>query len=78
MIGVECVLVLVLVFIDIMNDKEKIKVALKSLNGLKKNIELWKEGVESGYTQYSKREYVEAVLDTTLYHFSNIKKTLES
>ena len=63
---------------DIMNDKEKIKVALKELDGLKKNIELWKEGVESGYTQYSKREYVEAVLDTTLYHFSNIKKTLES
>ena len=60
-----------------MNDTEKIKEAVRLLDELEKNVEKWKQGVESGYTKYRKREYVEAVLDTTLYHFSNIKKILE-
>ena len=57
-------------------DKEKIEEAVRLLDELEKNVEKWKQGVESGYTKYRKKEYVEAVLDTTLLNFSRIKKLL--
>ena len=59
------------------SDKEKIEEAVRLLDELEINVEKWKQGVESGYTMYRKRQYVEDVLDTTLSKFSRIKKILD-